>query len=557
MAFESYRPLEAFERIHRQLGCDVRSAEHAKRKDGTVVERAGRPLDWATYDDVTFALAALEAKVRLFVTVPALVLLLVLGGCGWWLFHLDQAVSLQADADPAPTVETTGFDLAARLSESAAGTSDEPLLAVAYSGGGTRAALYAYSMMRGLHERDRLGDVVLTSSVSGGSAGVAYFAAHHRALLDAPVGDDSWSRFRDAVGAPFIHDVLAGVGEFRFFQGTRLGALLDEGFGRVYFDQPPACRTVGCPDGDGLDFGVLFNTAITGAREPGEATEACLESGLPPRRCATLARTGGRLAITNLASFTAEAAATPVPGWDHDFDYVTVHDPTVPLTTAAALSANFPPVFSNARVELEAETPSTFYVTDGGAIENRGAISLLLALRAELDALERKPGELRLPPLTVLVAQASGLSTRYSEDRGLGAVGAARRRLGDGLIAELAADLQCRWYRHGGNTLQLVDVPLPDALRTGFGTHWQLPKSIEVRDPQRWFDPASPAIALDGDDLLELSDRLFERSRPAPAEGHEELWEWLAVGGLDPADLLDAALERPAPELPDLCRPRF
>ena len=63
---------------------------------------------------------------------------------------------------------------------------------VAASGGGTRAAVYTASVLRGLAEQGRIGNVVLASGVSGGSAALAYFALHQDALrrpgFDAEVG---------------------------------------------------------------------------------------------------------------------------------------------------------------------------------------------------------------------------------------------------------------------------------------------------------------------------------------------------------------------------------
>ncbi|HYJ79583.1 MAG TPA: hypothetical protein VEW03_08290, partial [Longimicrobiaceae bacterium] len=58
----------------------------------------------------------------------------------------------------------------------------EPRIAVAASGGGTRAAIYTAAVLRGLAKQDKICKVVLTSGVSGGSAALAYFALNQHRL---------------------------------------------------------------------------------------------------------------------------------------------------------------------------------------------------------------------------------------------------------------------------------------------------------------------------------------------------------------------------------------
>src|SRR5204863_330849 len=72
-----------------------------------------------------------------------------------------------------------------------------------------------------------------------------------------------------------------------------------------------------------------------------------------------------------------------------------LRDGSVGLARAAALSANFPPVFPNARVNVTGFAAvgqpcdvRSYYVTDGGAVENLSLVSALLTIdRAQLFAL--------------------------------------------------------------------------------------------------------------------------------------------------------------------------
>ena len=128
-------------------------------------------------------------------------------------------------------------------------------------------------------------------------------------------------------------------------------------------------------------FGIVFNTTLAGVEA--DPTHA-----------------GSRLIVTNV-----KVDARTFPREDDQFSgfkseflrYVVVNDPNVPVTTGAALSANFPPVFSNALVALKDKNGAInrHWVTDGGAAENRGVISLLYVLKRtlekEIDGAKRKP----------------------------------------------------------------------------------------------------------------------------------------------------------------------
>ena len=392
-------------------------------------------------------------------------------------------------------------------------------------------------MLRALQDAKALDRVVLLSSVSGGSAGVAYFAAHRDSLLAERTDSEVWTQYRDALAGDHIKRVLAGVGEWRFFKGERLGKLLTESFDDHFL--PAACSTIGC-----AGVGVIFNTAVSGAWRPGERNSTkCLEERGAPRNCATVDRTGSRLVITNLDSFTQESVGTIVAGWQLDFDYEVVRDPGSPLTAAASMSANFPPVFSNTAVHIDRGSEGKarrYWVTDGGAVENRGVISLLLALLAEASEWS---GDKSPPSIKILVADASGTSVVYKEDRGIGAAGAAKRQIADRLISELALEVGAAWQRLSGgqSTAELVYLPMPEVLRSGFGTHWQLPATVRLSDPDGWYLNSKSkfwrrpeTLTLNKRQIEEVVNLLYADDRTNDLVD-PKLWEWAAAGeGGDP-----------------------
>ncbi|MCK7509570.1 MAG: hypothetical protein MZV70_39710 [Desulfobacterales bacterium] len=104
----------------------------------------------------------------------------------------------------------------------------DKVILLAASGGGTRAALYTASALRGIAALGRLDDVVLVGGVSGGSAALAYFAIHRDQLLQQAPGSctaaelervgngdasgvDAWCVYIAAMARPYIEDVLRGA----------------------------------------------------------------------------------------------------------------------------------------------------------------------------------------------------------------------------------------------------------------------------------------------------------------------------------------------------------
>jgi len=432
---------------------------------------------------------------------------------------------------------------------------DRPRVVLALSGGGTRAALYGASVLGGLASAGHLCDVVLISTVSGGSATLAYFLGHAEALTagdpkredtTAESGTGEWERFNAAMAKPFIEEAIEGVLEWRIILGlpgepgdgarevwmrTRTGDLLAESFAR-HFNLPE--------NGDSLkdvrNVGVIFNTALAGhfprwpwqsrkmseleesgiwtkarfwmpgdrpicpaaensANKDGQCYAQCGDT-LPEREnnCGELnsgEHAGGRLVVTNLNPALFDERNTKPK-----MAYVALNHGEASLVRAAALSANFPPVFPYAAVDsygLIGENSDTagnplgmrYWVTDGGGVDNRGVLSALLALRKEVDSESGKAcsTDERIPPLHIIVADASAVDFSFGQDRGIGSTFGASSQLASGLSGQLVQEIG-EYYECRGSKVHYHQLTMPTVLRSdGIGTHWMLPSSVAFQRP--------------------------------------------------------------------------
>jgi hypothetical protein len=429
---------------------------------------------------------------------------------------------------PAP--ESVPADLKTLLAARAA--RHRPAIIVATSGGGTRAALFTASALQGLAKLGLSQDIVLLSGVSGGGVAAAYFYAHQQALQRPyPASQQAWRDFEYHMTDPFIADVLEGAGEWRVVSRMALGVLLKESFERQLFASP-ALQHVGAAAGPGL----ILNTTITGSPQedsdllrgrflPAKKAETCDQRHLPYANVS-----GGRLIFTNLRDRSAfpDSGAEPRTAGaqgiaDVRLPYVVVQDPQVSLAAAAALNANFPPVFTNARVDVPAEVQDDecpdrpYYVTDGGATENLGFVSALYALRKALRDLAATAGS-NIPELHLVLIEASATTYDYTPDRGINAAtGGSKERLTGGLTVELVNQINTEFQQaHPGlPTIQTHYLVMPLAFRSrgGFGTHWMFPQSIPIVNPRK----ARPAAGFGADkgkvllhrcELLTLWERL-------------------------------------------------
>lgn len=484
----------------------------------------------------------LQHRIRFYFTFLNIALVALLGAAGVYYYLLPQRPEVVVSTPPEDGDHL--FDLQSALFPAQTGKGenacDKNVVLLAASGGGTRAALYTYSVMRGLRQIEleagcsALHRTLLVSSVSGGSAAAAYFSLNRQDLLGSLPGEspgNPWLEFRETMTEPFIQDVLGMASEIRllrgcrtddgnggnFRQGVRLSSLLRESFDRrlAHEDHIDGCALpdtesntsdfsglVGV-DGAGGGIGLIFNTTIAGRyplrdREadqgcPGESkdSESCrlpiaiIEAEAREAQTTSFGH-GGRLVFTNLRGARELFPATdgsPTEWTAGLLNYAVMNDPTVPLTTAAALSANFPPVFPNAAVDKE--NIARYWVTDGGAADNRGLISLLFALEKTIDGLP-DDWPYNLPDVHIVSADASGLDLVYAQDRGIGSAFGAAERFASEIITDKLEDIQQNYaLRTGSAAVRFHNILMPLALRSdgGIGTHWMLPDKILVRPP--------------------------------------------------------------------------
>jgi hypothetical protein len=360
------------------------------------------------------------------------------------------------------------------------------------SGGGTRAALYTASVLNGLHRVGVDRDIALVSGVSGGGVALAYFAVNSDALtgqsLSSPPGRcpaDKWDCFSKGVTEPFIEDVLNGATEWRLFRTTALSQLLVESFERYLFPSRPSLGSDKAP-------ALILNATIVS--HPAEDSDVLTRTINKATQCEEAERTfnlagGGRLIFTNLRDTGAfPQRGSPIP--DVRLPYEIVRDPDVSLASASALNANFPPVFPNARVRVRSDDQDpcefrSYYVTDGGAVENLGLLSALYAIKS---ALAKIPPGTAVRPIHVVVAEASAVSYDYSQDRGVSALLGSKERLTGDLTNELIDNINRKlkeMSRANANMrFHYLALPLAFRARGGFGTHWMYAKEYHLNDPR-------------------------------------------------------------------------
>jgi hypothetical protein len=470
-----------------------------------------------------------------FLTVNALVIALLLAGYGYYGYgdrHNTVASVVTAQSVPRDPQRP---DLAELL------RAHRRVFIVAASGGGTRAALFTATALEGLNKLGVAKDIVLLSGVSGGGVAEAYFYTHRDALLAAvSPANTEWPLFKDRMTEPFIGDVLEGALEWRLLSRAPLGQLLVESFERRLFPAGDRPATMGASN----QLALILNTTI--AAHPQEDSDLLRGLFAAPVGKAISCNAlhmpyalmgGGRLIFTNLAdrdAFPPSGALPPADAQLHIPDvrlpYVVVQDRDVPVAGAAALNANFPPVFTNARVDVAGEAKDTacpdrsYYVTDGGATENLGLLSALYALRAALKQLHAQ----EVPEIHIVTIEASATAYDYTPDRGLDAAkGGAKERLTGGLTQELLNEVQELALPATGDDrrIQVHDLALPLAFRSrgGFGTHWMFPDSIVVENSRgaaplngyerlltEWFASDPPSAVIDKTQLIELWTALHE-----------------------------------------------
>ena len=518
----------------------------------------------------------INRRVQLYFALVNVVLMLGAAGLWWHFGHGDRENTVAPVVAARQGAGDHNVDLASLLRARPGDT--EPAVVVAASGGGTRAAIYTAVALQGLHNLNADKNIILLSGVSGGAVAAAYFFSHRDTLVNTvarpcgpgnPISQDPWECFLDRMEQPFIRDVLQGAGEWRIQSEAPLGVLLSESFSRRLFAD--GSRNVG----DDRRLGLILNTTVTG--HPINDSPMLVGSLVAPRRpddvtCHDFERpvaalAGGRLVFSNLqivekgssfqlASETARNLQLP---------FVVVLDDSVELARAAALSANFPPVFPNARVNLAGYPPDaigctvrSYYVTDGGATENLGLVSALLALENALTHVNAKS---RLRNIQIVMVEGSAFNYDYHQDRGVGAAtDQSKERLTGRLTLELLRRVEQAAHAVDPDaTITVYDFSLPRVFRSrgGFGTHWMFPENVRVTNPLTATLPSAFQqvvaqysgterfwVTLDKHQLLALWQGLFAASgefcssqwKPDPAKDLTTVSNWIcgrdAVGAL-------------------------
>ncbi|MGH1440029.1 MAG: hypothetical protein ACRBBR_07975 [Cellvibrionaceae bacterium] len=415
----------------------------------------------------------------------------------------------------------------------------QPAILLAASGGGTRAALYTSSVLYGLNKLKQDQNIIMGSGVSGGGASLAYFAfdrhnlidpserkyeqdvdrcsnryAHNHYTFSESKQDQSWKCYFEKISRPFIKDVIQGTAEWRIAGAVSNGTLLAESLARNFkagaSDHDKVNQNV--TFGDLNNFGLMLNTALVA--HPYEYSEEL--SDLYAKQSVSqdgfyTIHGGSRLVFTNLLETSAFPTTENIKKIDKEIDaediflkYEIVQDAHMPLTVAAALNANFPPVFSNSLVvkkellkQERAEKETAYYVTDGGAVENRGILSLLYSLRSGLTEFHEKYNGQCLPNIHIVVAEASAASIDYSNNRGLETALGGSLPIANQLYQELLKDAQ-QQYREintgcegsdsqEASELKLHYLSMPRFFRTrgGMGTHWMMPSNVKLTNPSQ------------------------------------------------------------------------
>ena len=447
----------------------------------------------------------------------------------------------EADSDKSEGRQIKLVDLNGLLKKSD-GTDPDPVILIAASGGGSRAALYTYSVLRGLKDIEQLDNILLLSGVSGGAAAVSYFAGNSERLKD-PTKTDTWMNFQSAMAQPIIQDVLDGLMEWKYVNGKsqeihrdmpcsfwpvvvkgwnvfgdipqncygyRMGEYLERSL-TTYLSMEPwedlevkqvATNRLGRKD---RNLGLIFNTSVVGCFPKNNCTDpkyvwespdlpaACqgqaklklpeCENAYPEEQTSEVA--GGRLILTNL-KVNRKEWGFPQKGLEYAselfFPYFIVQDPGIPLTQAASLSGNFPGFFSNAAVDVNDRL--RYWVTDGGATDNRGAVSLLYALLDALPETKEEVEKLQVsyPHIHVIIADASAVNDEYSEDRGISVPIASPTKFASQLIIELKKEIEGIL---GEEKFHLHYLTMPKVLRShgGISTHWMIGENMKFEKP--------------------------------------------------------------------------
>ena len=256
-------------------------------------------------------------------------------------------------------------------SELPASSASEDFVGLAFSGGGSRAALFAAAGAEALHEAGILEQVTHVSSVSGGSMASSYLLGSPPEACGQPVPENKascesnyFARYKAAMPENYFLPMEVGqvLHPNRFLSPTRRITSLQEAFDNKYLGQKtfgdlPEDRALfinAASYDDGRRF-VFSNLAIPVVENP---------TGHLQNRTLTA------------RSFSLNECKAPTPD---DF----------PLALAVAASAAFPPALGPVSIEVPPACNTTgtqyWHLGDGGILENTGVESLQeILLRQDL-----------------------------------------------------------------------------------------------------------------------------------------------------------------------------
>ena len=234
--------------------------------------------------------------------------------------------------------------LVARLDEI---PNDQPVVLVAASGGGSRAAITAALVYEELArmpvtaDRTLADNVLLISSVSGGSLATAYFLTHASAATAraATRFDPQTNEFVREMGTDFMAPLLRGVLNLRQERGSAVAAFWRD---RYHWEDitDTSARAKGRP------LAVFNATHVQSGARVGFGIPALPAGLLSP----------------------ALVAEELDPGLELD------------LADAVRMSANFPYGFEHAVLGADPETGKAAEIIDGGVVDNTGLDTLALLL---------------------------------------------------------------------------------------------------------------------------------------------------------------------------------
>jgi hypothetical protein len=284
-----------------------------------------------------------------------------------------------------------------------AGRTVVPLVLVSSSGGGLRAAAWTSFVLECVFERapldtdpcaldspgDDLQRVAVMSGVSGGSLGIAAYAAHTIDGVEGPGASDSW------VDVVLGDDYLAAPVGWLFFVDMPRALL---GFGPGLSNRAElteraweASWPVSTP---GLSRGIWDLWSSTDF-PPIVFNGASVNDGCGVN-ISVLDAAGASPEVPACSGIGADAAlSTGAFAATHDLVDFICPDEDIALSTAAGMSARFPIVSVAGRIAARDDDPcrgtadGAVFVADGGYLEGSGAGTLLDAWNALRDEVER------------------------------------------------------------------------------------------------------------------------------------------------------------------------